>query len=212
MREFLLDRVRLVRDLQESEIPHHYADLALILCSVLSACAADRWPAKRGERIDRKRFVELLVKRSPDDAHTSWICVPALINRGLVSEADTPYGPGQSTRIFTDDEIDLPLDAAAAKYPQVDPPELKRSTYAVLIYEWLRCGYAHAYWGDENTTHVAPSRREARVSYIGRGVQGGGLRRMVGFHLDYLIGLAEHHAADVEDKPSSPRPATWWLD
>ena len=45
--------------------------------------------------LDRIRLVrELLVRCSPADMHTDWICVPALIVDGHVDESDTPYGPG----------------------------------------------------------------------------------------------------------------------
>ena len=207
MRKFLLERVELVRQLIESDLPVHYADCALILCSVMSACAADRW---HGKGFDRKRFIELLINRSPPDAHADWVCVPALINRGLIDERDTPYGPG-GTRIYIDEEIDLSLADAAATYPGVSERDLKRNCYAALIYEWLRCGYAHNYWGDQFTTHVPPTERKARISYIGRGTKSGPMLRMVSFHLDYLIELAERHAGDVEDTPW-PLPATWWID
>lgn len=206
MRDFLLGRVRLVRELMESEIDVHYADLALILCSVISASSAVRWP---GRGIDRCRFVELLACRSPTDAHAAWVSVPALINRELVSEADTPY-KGNETRIFRDEEIDLQIADAQRQYPSLTLRYLKGCTYASLIYEWLRCGYAHGYWHDENVTHVPASRHKARISYIGRSI-GNGTRRMVSFHLDYLIELAEYHAANVPDKPES-HPANWWLE
>ena len=206
MKDFLQDRVRLVRELIESEIDVHYADIALILCSVISACSAIRWP---GRGIDRRRFGELLACRSPTDAHAAWVSVPALINRGLVSEVDTPY-KGNETRIFRDEDIDLEIADAQEQYPGVTVCDLKRCTYANLIYEWLRCGYAHGYWHDENVTHAPASQHDARVSYIGRNV-GNGTRRMVSFHPDYLIGLAEYHAANVPNSPES-HPATWWLE
>ena len=205
MKDFLLGRVRLVREMMESEIDVHYADLALILCSVISACSAIRWP---GRGIDRCRYVELLACHSPTDAHASWVSVPALIDRELVAEGDTPY-KGNETRIFRDEEIDLEIAAAQRQYPCVTMRNLKRCSYANLIYEWLRCGYAHGYWHNENVTHVPASRHDARISYIGRSI-GNGTRRMVAFHIDYLIGLAEHHATNLVDSPQA-HPATWWL-
>ena len=140
MRRFLEDRIRLVKELLHSDIDVAYGDLVLVLSAVISSCASQRWP---GRGIDRRRFIELLVRCSPPDAHTTWVCVPALINAGLVAEADTPYGPGENTRIFRDHEIDLELPVAQSTYANVPLVDLKRCTYAVLIYEWLRCGYAH---------------------------------------------------------------------
>jgi hypothetical protein len=210
MRDFLLDRVRLVRHLLGNCGPPqvHYADLVLILTSVISACAALRFP---GNGIDKRRFIELLVRNTPDDFHLSWISVPTLIAKGLISESVTAYAEaGQSTRIFRDEEIDREYCDARQAFPRVPFERLKSCSYAVLIYEWLRCGYAHEYCPHENITHVPASRGPARVSYIGRMTRSG-LKRMVSFHLDYLIEVAEHHAANVSDTPSS-QPPTWWLD
>jgi hypothetical protein len=207
VRQFLEDRVRLVRELLDSNISVAYGDIVLILSAVMSSCAAARWP---GRGIDRRRFVELLIQRSSPDSHTNWVCVPALINARLVAEADTPYGPGENTRIFRDDEIDIELTAAQSKYSSVSLVDLKRCTYAVMIYEWLRCGYAHEYCPHGNITHVPPSRYNARLSYIGRGTQNG-MKRMISFHLDYLIGLAQHHASNYSDSPE-PTPGQWWID
>ena len=208
MKEFLQDRIRLVNELFESEIRIHYADLALILCTVLSSCSALRWP---GERIDRRRFIELLIQQSPAEAHTSWVSIPALINKGLISESETSYGaPGQSTRIFRDEEIDLSLHDAAIKYPRLKMRDLKQSTYAALIYAWLRCGYAHQYSASEYVTHIEASSSKARLSYIGRNDRMG-LKRMTSFHLDYLIALAEFHARSLPES-TSPQPRQWWLD
>ena len=134
MRDFLQGRIRLVRELIASDIDISYADLVLILCSVISACAARRWP---GKRIDRPRFVELLANHSPADTHMTWVCVPALINDGLIDEAGTPYATEGCTRIFCDDEIDLNLPDAGMTYPGVSVEQLKSHTYAALIYEFM---------------------------------------------------------------------------
>jgi hypothetical protein len=154
MREFLLDRIRLVRELLDSDIEVDHSDIGLILYSVLSACAAERWPGRK---------------------------------------------------------IDLDLPSCHAAYPAVSVCDLKGCSFAALIYEWLRCGYAHQCAPHVNITHYPPSRHNARVSYIGRGTSDGGLTRVVSFHRDYLIALTEHHAASVAPSPQSP-PAEWWIN
>ena len=208
MREFLQDRIRLVRELLHDDAPQvAYGDLALILCSVISACAAVRWP---GRGSDRNRFVELLVQHSPADHHTSWISVPALINRDHLLEDDTPYRHGNATRIFCGDQIDLPYDQARLQFPSISAQQLKAVSYAALIYTWLRCGYAHEYCPHDSVTEVPASRYEARVSYIGRN-DGVRIKRMASFHLDYLIAVADHHASQLPDSPS-PQPTDWWYD
>jgi hypothetical protein len=185
-----------------------YADLVLILSAVISASAALRWP---GRSIDRQRFVELLVRESPEEYHLSWISVPALIDMGYVSESDTAYGkPGQSTRIFQDEEIDCTYADARNTYAALLPKTLKQCSYAALIYEWLRCGYAHEYSPHKNITHVPASRHDARISYIGRGTPQG-VTRMISFHLDYMIRIAEYHATNAAETPEQ-LPPEWWAE
>jgi hypothetical protein len=129
----------------------------------------------------------------------------------LVSHADTLYGRDDNTIIFRDEEIDLTIADAIAKFPNLTATELKQCSYAMLIYDRLRCGYAHEYCPRENITHVPASQRKARISYIARFMPHGKVIRYASFHLEYLIQIAEHHAHSVNDQ-ESPRPKTWWID
>lgn len=205
--QYLLKRIELGERLS-GEVPGGtYADAVLILTAVLSACASRRWPGKHG---DRKRFVELLVRYSTG-YRTEWVSVPALINSDFIDEGETPYGePGESCRIYCDDEIDLSFDDARRMYPHVPLKALVTHCYASLIYEWPRCGYAHEYVPHKNITHVPASRKQARVSYIGRFV-GGEIKRMVSFHLDYLVSLAKHHVSILPDGQCDA-PSKWWIE
>ncbi len=209
MQRFLRGRLDLAKALVADCPGASYADVALIITAVLSACAAIRWP---GKGIDRKRFIELLVLHSPADLRTSWVSIPGLINAGLLAEADTAYGrPGWSTRIFCDDEIDLSIEDTKTKYSAVPDKQLRKHCYASLIYDWLRCGYAHEYCPHENITHVPASERNARVSYIGRSLTTTRAKRMVSFHLDYLMRIADHHVSNLPST-ESPQPSRWWID
>lgn len=208
MKNFLRGRLELVEKLESEITEAAYADLVLIITAVISACAALRWP---GIGIDKKRFVELLVKHSPEDFHTTWISVPALINGKFIEEKDTPYGlPGESTRIFCGQEIDVAFNVAKEKYPQVPVRDLRRHSYACLIYEWLRCGYSHEYCPNQNITKVQASYRQVRISYIGRSAPNG-VKRMVSFHLNYLKNLAQHHVSYLIEN-QSPKPNSWWIE
>jgi hypothetical protein len=211
MQDFLQGRINLVKALRDSDLPFHYADLALIICAVLSACASRRWPGEK-KGIDRRRFIELLIKHSPDDFHTSWVSVPSLLNDGFIDETQTPYGkPGNGARIYCDDEIDLSLEYAINTYPQVPLNNLKQHCYAYLIYERLRCGYSHEYWHHESITHVPASSRGSCVSYIGRtSLSDNTTRRMISFYPDYLLRLAEYHVS-ILPSSCSAHPS-WWID
>jgi hypothetical protein len=207
MKRFLEGRLNIAKALSSDVPGASYADVVLIITTILSACASLRWS---GRGIDRKRFIELLVKQSKNDFHTSWVSIPALINQRFISEKEAPYRRGNSTRIFRGEEIDLPLDKAREQYPNLPLKKLKENCYASLIYERLRCGYAHEYCSHEDITHVPASRHKSRVSYIGRTFPGGDLKRMVSFHLDYLMDIAKYHVSNISSKKSSP-PETWWI-
>jgi hypothetical protein len=207
MKRFLEDRIKLVKNLSSVE-GVGYADIVLIITAVISACSSVKWP---GKGIDKKRFIELLVNHSPSSFRTSWVSIPALINSGLVNESDTRYSDsGQGTRIFIDDEIDLSLSDTNSQYPQIQMKDIKKHSYASLIYEWLRCGYAHEYCPHSSITEVQASSKQARVSYIGRRTNGK-TKRMVVFHLDYLLNLAKYHVSNLNDS-SIPQPQQWWSE
>jgi len=209
MKNFLQGRIELVKYLFDNKVPNvHYADLILIITAVLSACASRRW---KGNRDDRAKFIELLINHSPEDLHTSWVSVPALLNYRPILKDRTPYGkPGHDLQVFSDNEIDKSIQEARTLYAEVPYKKLKEFCYASLIYKWLRCGYSHEYWADENITHVAATRRNARVSYIARS-NNNGIKRMVSFHLNYLIKLAEHHIKILPCSSSEP-PCCWWIE
>jgi hypothetical protein len=209
MKHFLKKRLELAKYLM-SDVPGAiYEDVVLIITAVLSACASIRWP---GRNIDRKRFIELLVRHSLAEFNTSWVSIPALINVGLIKEDNTPYKGGYSARIFCDEEIDLCIDEVKNQYPMVTATnkELREYCYASLTYKWLRCGYAHEYYHHENITPFPPSRSNARISYIGRSMNGK-QKRMISFHIEYLFELANYHVT-ILPCTESQRPKTWWID
>lgn len=209
-KEFLLGRIDLVNQLRDNSLIVSYAELVLILTSVISACAAFRWPKKNGG--DRKRFVELLAVYSPADFHCAYVCVAGLIQKKCLTEAETPWGQsGMSTRIFSDEEIDLDLEEARRTYPRVSLKDLKNNSYAVLIYERLRCAYVHEYAMTEATIEEPVSSIPVRVSYIGRRpFLGEDIQRVAYFDLDYLIKIADYHVNSLPERPEQ-EPSEWWI-
>ena len=211
-REYLSERIEVARWIHSDCPTAIYADVAMPLCTILSTCAAERWPGKRG--IDRKRFVELIVRYSGPELCGDHVSIPRLVSVGELNSGATPYGrPGQDMRIFCNDEVDLPFDEATAAYPAVPRQRLRKHSYACMLYELLRCGYAHQFAANKGITTCPPSWREAKVSYISRFAnrESDDLLRMTHFHLEYLFELAEHHAS-ILPSTCEPRPATWWID
>ncbi len=56
--------------------------------------------------------------------------------------------------------------------------------------------------------HAHAHDKEHQVSYIGRGPD---MRRMIHFHLEYLIALAEHHVSMLPAAPDAA-PSRWWSE
>lgn len=209
MRKFLQGRIDLVHALRASNLPVAPQDLELILTSVISACASWRWP---GEGFDRKRFVQSLIEFCPQSLHMDFVSTGALLELGKIEECDTDWGePGEETRIFCGEEIDCSLSHMSNRYSHVPLVDLKKATYANLIYRWLRCGYAHRYLSTGNTTHVPPSRLPAQISYIGRIMPDGRIIRISCFHFDYLMEVAQAQVSSLADRPLE-KPQRWWLD
>lgn len=209
MRNFLRERINFVNALRESSLSVTQQDLELILTAIISACAACRWP---GEGFDRKRFIETLIRFGSADLHLDYVSTGALLELGVVSDGQTPWGQmGQEARIFTGEEIDGAIPEMQMRYPGVSIRDFKRASYACRLYEWYRCGYAHNYWASGNTTYAAPSREPAQISYIGRVNPGGAHIRIASFHLDYLIAVAENQVSALPDRKMN-QPETWWID
>jgi len=212
MREFLIKRVNFAKSLYKDSEIATYHDIALILTSVLSACASRTWV---GDRIDRVRFIELLINHSKEKQRTSNISIPYLINDNHINDTHTEWArPGYSTRILTDTEVDIPLNQAVIKYPNLAVSTLKSYSYAHFIYKLLRCGYAHTYYLDSSLSYVAPSNHysDTRISYISElNYPNEAIRRIGCFHIEYLIDLAEHHAHTLKCEPL-PHPNEWWAN
>lgn len=208
MRDFLQGRINLVQALRESPFDVTYHDLCLILTAVMSACAAWRWP---GEGFDQKRFVESLIQFSSPALNLTHISLGALLEKNQISESQTPWADqGQGDRIFTGADIDSSLAETASRFPGLSMRNLKNASYANLIYRWLRCGYSHTYWVAGNTTHVAPSRLPAQISYIGRHSDGR-LIRIASFHLDYLVQVAQEQVSTLGETQLE-KPDEWWIE
>jgi hypothetical protein len=205
MREFLLERVALAESLHSNQVATFY-DEAILLCSVLSACAAMRWP---GSDIGRKRFVELLVMHSPPYMACTWVSVPMLVSQGLLDPSLAQLPNPTKDNSWRDVDVDGELDTIVKQHPTLSIDAAKSCSYASLVYAWHRGGYSNEWSADSLITCVPGSRKRARVHYIQRNIAARS-EWLVGLSITYLYELAKHHAVHVAEKPYE-RPATWWL-
>lgn len=214
MKKFLQGRLGFVKRLCDSELPVEYADVVLILCSVLSACASWRWPGDR--RIDQKRFVELLIK-SPeaDKFKTSWVSVPCLIYDGKIDKNKTPLGKvASSLEEISSDKVDLSFEDAVQTYRDVEGgvKTLRQYCYATLIYTQLRCGYSHEYFTNRPFFPPCPDEIDnSPILYRHRLFAAENkIITIASFSINYLIELAEYHVNNLP-REKSAEPREWWI-
>jgi hypothetical protein len=190
-----------------------YAEAAMILCGVLNALAAELWP---GKGKDKQRFVELLVRYAGTRLCMTTISIPLLIGHlGNAKDAQHLREYVQSvdhslaSRVLTGPEIDLTESEAASLCPNVPAWMLRHFSYAALLYEEIRCGYAHEYvHGVRSNSWKMSTQGNAFVSYVNRIDLS---RRLIHFDVPGLCKLATSTEFGSRDKVPNSSFADWWL-
>lgn len=197
-----------------------YRDAALILCVVLSSLATEVWPrGRQTAHLDKKRFVQLLVDYSPDHLHLTRISIPSLIlssklQPSKISTISTGFDDlGQSTRILNGNDVDRDEITILTKYPRLTRGVVRRSSYACILYEWIRSGYVHEYSEDPRAsayrhTHAVDS----DVNYLNT-VEGSEIVRKIHFPIPWLCSVAIETAHNLDNLTLPlPPPTHWWID
>ena len=134
-------------------------DAEIVLCCALSTLSALMWP---GRRIDRKRFIQLLIEFAPASLCVDYISVPLLLRSSVLNdypgagnELRSLFPPGDDgTIILHTDEIDHPESELTKTQnnslglniiPNIDAKEIRKYAYASYIYSELRSGLVHNY-------------------------------------------------------------------
>ena len=197
-----------------------YGDAALILCSCVSAVAADVWP---GDHIDRNRFVELLAQYAPPRLNAVRVSIPLLVDdlRRQRRTAEASQLESQflerfpAGTILIGDEVDKNETEIQAACGSISSKCLRRFSYADLLYREVRSSYTH----EGKTGHVAESWRmtasATNVSYVEWTIPP--LRR-IHFPIEWMSELAKGAAEAVDQmipsisSPQIERPRKWWLE
>lgn len=147
-----------------------YGDAILILTAVISALAAQCWP---GRNIDAPRFTQLLAGYAPE---TLTISVPLLMKSFESSnKADLAtklnghfdrFAPWRTIPIghsvdLSENDVELLLGDSSFRQ------EIRKHSYAYLLYDELRCSYSHEFKPGPRIEVHRPTRlhREPCVSY-----------------------------------------------
>jgi hypothetical protein len=196
-----------------------YDEGAIILCAVISAMSALAWPGKGG--IDKKRFVEAVIKFHPANLDPTLISVPLLAEALSGCELRLQV-PRKSFHLLGSGQDRTEIEILSA-FPQLrDKMKLREYSYVHLLYEQVRCGFAHNYKiGDKasNSDQVRDIFRvgSAEVSYPSDG------KRRVYFSLEWISDLAKsvgrgldcecaNRIKPIFDDLNLPEPSQWWID
>jgi len=193
-----------------------YGEAVLILSAAISAMAAEAWP---GDGIDRRRFIEFVVRFSTTPISPETISVPLLIgdlrDRNVTVTAEAirksfPIHPESQVLTWTDvDRTEKDIVAVCS----IAPKELREFSYANLIYRRVRSALAHEYrTGPKTVSHAMTDNDSARVSYFN---WIGEPDRHSHFHVPWLASLTMDlgRRADMEAKGFPiATPSKWWID
>lgn len=204
------------RRLAAGECGGSYGEAMLILCTVLSALAAEIWP---GTRIDKRRFVELLKEYSPRDLSATQISIPMLASslgkKGMSTEEKVikqKLFNFCDSQVLSGCEVDKFETDILAVCGTINIKDIRDCSYANLLYREVRSGYAHEYKPGQNASSWPMTHDpNARVSYVNWAT---GPDRRIYFHLPWVAEIALATARSIDALAAIPLaiPATWWID
>ena len=194
-----------------------YGEAVLILCAALSAFAAEVWP---GTGIDRKRFVQLLMRFSPSDLSPTLISVPILAGyvrkqrrRGALRRLHQSFLNFGHSRVVTGHDVDKPEKEILSVCPSLKKREMRDFSYASLLYREVRSGYVHEYRpGGRADSWAMAARNDVHVSYVN---WANDPDRHIHFHVPWLCALVTETAKAVDGiskRLPLRKPKRWWSD
>ena len=217
-RNWVAEKCQVATRLSRGEAGGGYAEAAILVCATLSALAAELWA---GTGIDRVRFIEMLVKLGPEAGTCRTISVPLLTQHlqssGRPTEAtqlQRAFSVPSISRILTGPEVDRLEADVLAVCPALDLEELRRFSYASILYGEIRSSYAHEYRPGQLADSLPMTmRQDQKVSYINRICDDLQTRRLVHFHFEWLTALPVEIAGVVDGSSATlpqPLPKLWW--
>lgn len=192
-REWFQERINVADEIVSQHGSKAESDAEIILCCAISALAATVWP---GKGIDRKRYIQLLIEFTPPKFDVQKISVIHLVSSlqdkaqldaanilisarfkselAYLSKSPMTYGyldgeplyAGTLSPIFDPAEVDLDEVEAFELIPKFEKSEIRRSSYASIIYSELRSGLVHEYELFPNLASRGWPGKEDQLCYI----------------------------------------------
>jgi hypothetical protein len=200
-----------------------YVEGSLILCSIISAMSAIAWP---GDKIDKKRFVEIIISfpNDPPRIDPTKVSAPLLVQDGKA--CNSTLGISDKSLYLTEAN-DLNEKNVMKSCPGLRLSEIRKYSYAHLLYEQIRCGFVHQYRpGDKASDHDSLRQiakiPESDISYLNK-IKDNKTYRVIYFPLKWIVCVAEGVARglDVElskkgkmpfDNLCLGDPTPWWIE
>lgn len=222
--EWVSKKCQIASALARGEAGGSYSEAAILICTALSALAAEVWP---GTKIDRARFVELLVRFGSSPRVTMNISVPLLVrhlettsskdSRDSAALLTKELLPFSSTRVVTGPDVDKMEGELVSICPILTPKTIRKFSYACLLYEQIRSSYAHEYQpGDKADSWPMTTCEDQSVSYVNRLLRAGipETVRLIHFHIAWLMKLAVDLASSIDATCATvphQTPSSWWI-
>ena len=217
-------KCKIANNLARGEAGGSYSEAAILVCTVLSALAAEVWP---GRGSDRARFVELLVRLGSSPSSPMIISVPLFVQHLETTSAENSkdcativvkkFLAFQSSRVLTGSEVDKMECELESICPTLMPATIRKFSYANLLYEQVRSSYAHEYRpGDKADSWPMTASKGQCASYVNR-LLGPGIpktERLIHFHIAWLTTLAVDLAGAIDaisDTVPHQKPKSWWI-
>lgn len=220
--DWVTEKCEIASALARGEAGGSYSEAAILVCAALSALAAEVWP---GRNIDRARFIELLVRLGPTPDLLMTISIPLLVRHiDLTSSKPSAkllrdkFLPFSETRVITGPEVDKTEGEVLSICSDFTPKDIRKFSYACLLYEEVRSAYAHEYKPGTRADSWPMTMSEGQsVSYVNRLLspcipEAG---RFIHFHIASLAKLAVDIARNIDIHRSTlpqQTPAIWWID
>lgn len=217
-RNWARQKAGIARRLAGGESGAGYGEAALILCGAISAMAAEAWP---GDRIDRRRFVEFVVRFSALSIRPETISVPLLVSslrdsNGFEGEAHVvrrAFLNFEDSRILAAADVDRPEREIQGVCQTLPLKLLRASSYADVLYRRIRSSYAHEYRPAAKTMSWPMTADDAAGVSYGNWIDDPD--RHIHFHVtwlaDLVVDLGERSEREAIRFPLA-RPERWWID
>ena len=221
---WIAEKITIASALGTGDCGGGYAEAAIILCATISAMSYVTWD--RDGRQDRKKFVETIIRFGPQQLDATKISVP-LVAQDL-SDSGQRLNVTNKAIYLRGTEVDKTESELMGIYPQLHHLKIRNYSYANLLYEQIRCGFAHSYSAGEKASDSDQIRaiagvNDTELSYTNEIGPNDLARRRIHFPLRWISEMARSVAQGLDGEwigrgipifqtLKLPKPDRWWID